>query len=422
MVDPKKIKNIFKYSSFIEILNNSNIIFAKDNEKPSTGCCNFEKNDDKKKKKEEGKQNPQIDPQKQQLINECNNLITQIKELDFNYGKTIDGKDTVEKLTNFKTELQNDLNSLKNKPKEKPEEKDKNPKKDNPENPGNPGNPVNPGNHKEEKPKDTDPKKDTDHKEEKDPKEKEKEEFDECVKLLQNSYDFSKKISALYNVHEEQLDNEIQKLQPVYNKIIEFEKKLKNEGKNEILNDKGKISINRKDLKYHLERYHLLDTIKDDIRKAKEEKAKKAKEEDEKKAKEDAFKKHIENLRNNKDVEKNLDNFFKSFKEKISEIYDYDYIISEYDKNYYIKLFKEKVMAYFEEEYKIRNNEDFEKYLKRIEYYASKFFKEYDNNEILYNYNFINGMFLTGSYSDFNSVFNDYIKQNTGGIYNRNKK
>lgn len=418
MVDPKKIKNIFKYSSFLEILNNSNIIFAKDNEKPSTGCCNFEKKDDKKKKKEEGNQNPQIDPKKQQLINECNNLITQIKELNYNYNKTIDGKDTVEKLTNFKTELQNDLNSLKNK-EEKHEEKDKDPKdpkKDTDPSKDNPVKPENPGNPKEEKPEEKGPK------EEKDPKEKEKEEFDECVELLKNSYDFSRKVGALYNVPDKDLDNEIEKLKPDYNKIIEFEKKLKNEGKNEILNDKGKISINRKDLKYHFERYHLLDTIKDDIRKVKEEKAKKAKEEDEKKAKEDAFKKHIENLRNDKDVEKNLDNFFKSFKKKISEIYDYDYTISEYDKNYYIKLFKEKVMAYFEEEYKIRNNEDFEKYLERIEDYASKFFKEYDNNEILCNYNFINGMFLAGSYSDFNSVFNDYIKQNTGGIYNRNKK
>ena len=124
MRSTKKLKNILKYSSFVEIAINSNIIFAKANKKKSTSCCNITKEDDKKKKKEEENQktiqtpvqnpNPQED-KKQNLINECNNLITQIKNIDPNYGKTVDGKDTVEKLTNFKTELENDLNTLNNK-------------------------------------------------------------------------------------------------------------------------------------------------------------------------------------------------------------------------------------------------------------------------------------------------------------------
>ena len=140
MVSYKKLKNILKCSSFVEIAMNSNNLFASDNKK-SSGCCNFGKGDNNEKKKQDETKNstqtpvqnpvqtPEIDSKKQQLIKECNDLLTNIKAIDFSYNITINEQDSIEQLTQLKDELTAKLAELNNKHKENPKEiPDQNPK------------------------------------------------------------------------------------------------------------------------------------------------------------------------------------------------------------------------------------------------------------------------------------------------------
>lgn len=50
MINTKKLKNIIKYSSFIEIINSGNVIFAKAENKGLCGSGVNNKEEDKKKK------------------------------------------------------------------------------------------------------------------------------------------------------------------------------------------------------------------------------------------------------------------------------------------------------------------------------------------------------------------------------------
>ena len=67
MINPKKLKNIIKYSSFVELALNSNIIFAVENKKTSKGTCTCQKkliDPEEDKKKEEPVQTITEIPQK----------------------------------------------------------------------------------------------------------------------------------------------------------------------------------------------------------------------------------------------------------------------------------------------------------------------------------------------------------------------
>ena len=191
MISTKKLKNILKYSSFVEIAMNSNNLFASDKKK-SGGCCNFAKGDNNEKKKQEETNqtqnqtqvqtpNPQEDPKKQQLISDCNDLIKQIKAIDSSCNETINEQDSIEKLTQLKNELTAKLAELKDKP------KDENP----------------------EKPKDKEPKG-------KNPKDEENSKFNIetfCDKLL----DFGKKQSILVKINnDEEFKKEVNKLKDEY--------------------------------------------------------------------------------------------------------------------------------------------------------------------------------------------------------------
>jgi len=438
MVSVKKLKNIIKYSSFASVLNTN--IFASSTSgkhdvteikkeceklveeiKKINGSCsisipdnaNLSKLTEIKKKLEEEKKN--VINQRNSLIKDCESLITKCKELDSQFDKTVDQNDTITNLNKFKGELDKDLKDLENKKNDKDPEKnkenpvkpeDKDPKKENPE---------------KENPED--PKKDNPGKQE-NPEEIEKKEFDECVELLKNSsWEFYQKVQALYEVSEEQLDDKIKELKPEYDRIINFEKKLKEEGKDEILGENGKTIINSSDLSTKFGYYHLLDDIKEEIKKDKEEKAKKAKEEAEKNAKETAFKERIENLKKNANVEKDFKAFFEDFNDnQIAKIAAREIKeITEENVNKYINLFKEKVIVYFEDEYKIKHDEDFKKYLERIEKYATKFFTEYDNNKILDNNRFKDKFESEVSFKYFKMYFELYIEKEVDKIISNKK-
>lgn len=73
-------------------------------------------------------QNPptQEETEKNNIISECENLIVEIKKLNKDYPKNVNKNDTIENLKALKTQLQTDLNTLKNtKPDETPEPKPK---------------------------------------------------------------------------------------------------------------------------------------------------------------------------------------------------------------------------------------------------------------------------------------------------------
>lgn len=143
MLFKKNLRSLLFIVLFFSIIN-SNLFgkcsnySKKDNNNDNNNTTNVDpkKDDNNPDPNKDNPQNPptQNPPQsdnieKNNIISQCENLLTEIKKLKNDYSKTINKDDTIENLKILKTQLETDLNNLKNK---KPDvDTGKDPSKDN---------------------------------------------------------------------------------------------------------------------------------------------------------------------------------------------------------------------------------------------------------------------------------------------------